>query len=66
MTMEEEIHKIHDFVIRMEPIIADVKEIKKWKTGNSGIFPGAQVQLWLLWIAFCASISAFWYKLTHG
>ena len=42
--------EIRDSLIRLEPVVADVKEIKKWKVGNG--LPGAQFQIWVLWCLF--------------
>ena len=50
MDIEEKINKIHDFTIRMEPVIDEVERIRKWKDGNG--IPGARTQLWVLWGIF--------------
>lgn len=57
-TIEEKIDKIHDTLIRMEPIIQDVERLKKWKDGNG--IPGAQFQLWVLWAVFIFVIVKMW------
>lgn len=49
-TMEEQIAHIHEFCIRLEPTIEDVKSLKKWRDGNGR--PGARTQLYILWAGF--------------
>lgn len=49
-TTEEKIDEIHDFTIRMEAVVEDVKSMKGWIYGNG--WPGARAQLYVLWGAF--------------
>jgi len=56
----------HDFIIRMEPVVDAVADLKKWKDGNGGFNFGAQFQLRAIWVAFTGGTSALWYKITHG
>ena len=58
LTTEEKLNKVYEFCIRMEPVIQDVKDLKKWKEGNG--LPGARSQLWLLWVVFSAVAVKLW------
>jgi hypothetical protein len=58
LTDSEKLGKIHDFCIRMEPVIEDVKALKKWRDGNG--VPGARFQLWILWMSFLAVVGKIW------
>jgi hypothetical protein len=61
ITPEDKLDKVYEFCIRMEPVIQDVKDLKKWKEGNG--IPGARFQLWLLWGVFAAVVTKLWTKL---
>jgi hypothetical protein len=56
--LKTELGKIHDFMIRLEPLIKDVECVKKWKDGNG--LPGAKFQLWVLWFVFLAVLGKVW------
>jgi hypothetical protein len=45
--------KMHETLIRLEPFLKDVEELKTWKNGGD-ILPGARAQLWILWVVFLA------------
>lgn len=59
-TLEEKVDEIHNFCIRMESVVEDVKSLKKWRDGNG--LPGAKFQLWVVWVAFLAVLSKLWGK----
>ena len=58
-TDEDKLTRIYEFCIRMEPVIKDVTDLKKWRDGND-FLPGARAQLWVLWIVFLAVLGKVW------
>ena len=49
----DKLSKMHDTLIRLEPFLKDVEDLKSWKNGGD-ILPGARAQLWILWMVFLA------------
>ena len=45
--LEREIKRIHDAIIRLEPVCEKVEKHEKWIHGNG--VPGARTQLYVLW-----------------
>lgn len=50
-TLEEKVDEIHEFCIRLEPIMKTVEALEKWAFIGNGA-PSAKTQLYILWAAF--------------
>lgn len=58
LTPDEKLTKVYEFCIRMEPVMDDVRSLKKWRDGNG--WPGAKFQLYILWFSFLAVLGKVW------
>lgn len=45
-------------VERLNALCHKVEKVRKWKDGNG--VPGAQFQLWVLWMVFLAVLAKVW------